>query len=74
MTLRALTGEIRKNLLLMWSYRFSMIFDVFGYSTLYVAAMYFIGRGEFQQAEMEVDSGRFSGHIFCPGNPQPHEL
>lgn len=53
MTLRAFVGEIRKSLLLMWSYRFSTLFDVFGYSTLYVAAMYFIGRGEFQQAEME---------------------
>jgi ABC-2 type transport system permease protein len=49
----AFVGEVRKDLLLLWSYRFSTLFDVFGYSTLYVAAMFFIGRGEFQQSEME---------------------
>ena len=42
-----LIGEVRKELMLLRSYWFSTVFDVVGYSMLYVAAMFFLGQGEF---------------------------
>lgn len=58
--LYALAGEIRKQLHIMWSYRFANLFDIFGYSILYIAAMFIIGQGDFEQAQLQLS---FIGYI-----------
>ncbi|HLA42132.1 MAG TPA: hypothetical protein VJZ27_01780, partial [Aggregatilineales bacterium] len=43
----AFQGEVRKNLRLMWSYRFKTLLDTFGFALMYIAAMFFLGKGKF---------------------------
>lgn len=50
MILQAIFGEVRKQLLIAISYRFAFFFNVIAYAILYIAAMFIIGQGQFDDA------------------------